>query len=128
MNGSARSQIYWLVGTSATLGAGSAFTGAILADTSITMGAGSTILYGRAIALEGAVTLDGNTVSDDGGAQDFESRGFSGGQDLGVGNGPPNDPPPGVPEPSTWAMLLVGFGLAGGALRRRLAAPSPSGA
>lgn len=24
-----------------------------------------------------------------------------------------------VPEPATWAMLLVGFGLAGGALRRR---------
>ena len=24
-----------------------------------------------------------------------------------------------VPEPSTWAMLLVGFALAGGALRQR---------
>ena len=26
---------------------------------------------------------------------------------------------PGVPEPATWAMLIAGFGLAGGALRRR---------
>jgi hypothetical protein len=26
-------------------------------------------------------------------------------------------PPPGVPEPSTWAMMLVGFALIGGALR-----------
>ena len=26
---------------------------------------------------------------------------------------------PGVPEPATWAMMIAGFGLAGGALRRR---------
>lgn len=26
---------------------------------------------------------------------------------------------PGVPEPATWAIMIVGFGLAGGALRRR---------
>jgi hypothetical protein len=26
---------------------------------------------------------------------------------------------PGIPEPSTWAMMIAGFGLAGGALRRR---------
>lgn len=29
----------------------------------------------------------------------------------------------GVPEPATWALLVLGFGLIGGALRRR-AAPS----
>ena len=28
-------------------------------------------------------------------------------------------PPPGVPEPATWAMMIAGFGLAGSALRRR---------
>lgn len=28
-------------------------------------------------------------------------------------------PPPGVPEPATWAMMLIGFGAAGAALRRR---------
>lgn len=28
-------------------------------------------------------------------------------------------PPPGVPEPSTWAMMLLGFGAAGLAMRRR---------
>jgi hypothetical protein len=72
------------------------------------------------------VTLDSNTVSDDGGRHDFDSMGFSGGRALDVGTGPSGDPPPGVPEPSTWAMLLAGFGLAGGALRRRLATPSPS--
>ena len=28
-------------------------------------------------------------------------------------------PPPGVPEPATWAMMLMGFGAAGAGLRRR---------
>ena len=28
-------------------------------------------------------------------------------------------PTPGVPEPGTWAMMIVGFGLAGGMLRNR---------
>ena len=31
----------------------------------------------------------------------------------------------GVPEPSTWALLIAGFGLAGSALRRRRAAAGP---
>ncbi len=29
------------------------------------------------------------------------------------------NPPAGVPEPATWAMLIAGFGLVGGAMRRR---------
>lgn len=32
---------------------------------------------------------------------------------------PPQDIGPGVPEPATWAMIVVGFGLLGSALRRR---------
>jgi len=38
---------------------------------------------------------------------------------FGAGNDPL--PPPGVPEPGTWALMLAGFGLAGSALRRRRA-------
>ncbi len=30
--------------------------------------------------------------------------------------------PPSVPEPATWAVMLMGFGLAGGVLRRRVSA------
>jgi hypothetical protein len=30
------------------------------------------------------------------------------------------DPTGGVPEPATWALMIAGFGLAGGALRRRV--------
>jgi len=32
---------------------------------------------------------------------------------------PPPPPVPGVPEPATWAMMIIGFGLLGGLLRRR---------
>ena len=31
----------------------------------------------------------------------------------------PPDPTPGVPEPATWAMLIMGFGIVGAAARRR---------
>jgi hypothetical protein len=36
-----------------------------------------------------------------------------------VGNSPLNQPPPGVPEPAAWAMMLLGFGGLGAVLRRR---------
>jgi hypothetical protein len=35
-----------------------------------------------------------------------------------------NQPPPGVPEPATWMMLISGFALAGAAMRRRKVAVS----
>jgi len=55
--------VYWQVGSSATLGTATAFEGNILALTSITMNAGATIDSGRALARNGAVTLDGNTIT-----------------------------------------------------------------
>lgn len=35
-------------------------------------------------------------------------------------------PAPGVPEPASWAMLILGFGAAGAAIRRSRAAPGPA--
>jgi type VI secretion system secreted protein VgrG len=49
---------FWQVGSSATLGATNAFEGHILALASITVGAGSSIVSGSALARNGAVTLD----------------------------------------------------------------------
>ena len=53
------SGLFWQVGSSATIVTNSTFAGNILALTSITLTTGSSIDYGRAIALNGAVTLDG---------------------------------------------------------------------
>ena len=53
--------IYWSVGTSATLGTNSIFYGNILADQAITLTTGAT-LYGRALTRVAAVTLDTNIV------------------------------------------------------------------
>lgn len=54
--------LYWQVGSSATLGTGTSFTGNILALTSITLTTGAN-MNGRALARNGAVTLDTNTIA-----------------------------------------------------------------
>jgi hypothetical protein len=54
--------VFWQVGSSATIGTGSAFAGNILALTSISLTTGAT-LNGRALARNGAVTLDTNTIT-----------------------------------------------------------------
>ncbi len=84
--------VYWDVGSSATLGTYTAFEGTILAVASVTVDTGATIEYGRAIALNGAVTLDDNIIT----AQTIC-----------------------VPEPATWAMMLIGFAGLGFAGARR---------
>lgn len=43
---------------------------------------------------------------------------------LTVDTVPPPPPPPAVPEPATWAMMIAGFGLVGGALRRQAGRPA----
>ena len=53
--------IFWQVGSSATLGTGSTLNGTVVALTSITLTTGAT-LNGRALASTGAVTMDTNTV------------------------------------------------------------------
>jgi hypothetical protein len=53
--------VFWQVGSSATLGASSLLTGTILASTSISMGDGVTIA-GRALARDAAVTMINDTV------------------------------------------------------------------
>lgn len=60
--GAKAKNIYWSVGTSATLGTNSIFFGNILADQSITLTTGAS-LTGRALTRIGAVTLDTNAVT-----------------------------------------------------------------
>lgn len=54
--------VFWQVGSSATLGTTTAFKGNILALTSITLDTGADVI-GRTLARNGAVTLDTNDVS-----------------------------------------------------------------
>ena len=62
IGGAQSCNIFWQIGSSATIGTGSAFKGTIIALTSITVTTGATI-DGRALARNGAVTLDTNTIS-----------------------------------------------------------------
>ena len=63
INGGGGNNVYWQVGSFATLGTGTEFTGNILAMTSITLNTGANINQGRALAREGAVTLVSNNIS-----------------------------------------------------------------
>jgi len=93
MGGAKASNVFWQVGSSATLGTGTHFTGTILALTSITATTNAAI-NGRLWARNGAVTLDHNNIS--------------------ASSASPAWSP--VPEPSS---LLAGLLLSAGILRRR---------
>ena len=62
INGANPCNVFWQIGSSATLGTGSTFAGNILALTSITVTTGVTV-NGRALARNGAVTLDSNLIN-----------------------------------------------------------------
>lgn len=59
--GAKSTNVFWQVGTSATLGTTSTFKGTIMANQSITLNTGAA-MNGRALARIGAVTLVGNAV------------------------------------------------------------------
>ena len=61
VNGASPCNVFWKVGSSATLGTTTSFKGTIVALTSITLNTGATV-DGRMLARNGAVTLDSNIV------------------------------------------------------------------
>jgi type VI secretion system secreted protein VgrG len=77
--------VFWQVGSSATLGSTSQLQGNLMALTSITMTTGATIRSGRALARNGALTLDDNSVSPPVGACTTSSMSVPG---TGAGNAP----------------------------------------
>ncbi len=62
INGAQSCNVFWQVGSSATIGTGTTFIGNILALASITLTTDATV-SGRALAQNGAVTMDSNTVT-----------------------------------------------------------------
>ncbi len=77
--------VFWQVGSSATFGAGTLFEGHILANQSITVGAGANFQDGSALAEAGAVTLSSNMITN----------------------------AVSVPEPSTMVLALAGAAVLG---------------
>jgi len=61
-NGAQAKNVFWAVGSSATLGTGSTFVGTILAYTAITVNTGCNIT-GRLLALNAAVTVDSSSIN-----------------------------------------------------------------
>jgi hypothetical protein len=61
-NGALACNVFWQVGSSATLGGSSTFVGTIMAADSDTLGAGATV-QGRVLAETGDVTLDADTIT-----------------------------------------------------------------
>jgi hypothetical protein len=62
INGASANNVFWQVGSSATIGATTAFAGNVIALASITFAQGAS-LTGRALARTAAVTMDTNSVA-----------------------------------------------------------------
>ncbi|MDT4922693.1 MAG: hypothetical protein QOG01_406 [Pseudonocardiales bacterium] len=96
VNGAQAGNVFWQVGSSATLGVNSTFKGTILAQTAITVNTGADV-QGRVLAGTAAVTLDSDAI-----------------------NAPSVAPSSGVPQAPLfgslgWAVTIAAF-LAGGAM------------
>jgi hypothetical protein len=61
VNGAQAANVFWQVGSSATIGTDTTFVGTIVAQASITVNTSATV-NGRLLALTGAITLAGNNV------------------------------------------------------------------
>jgi len=93
INPGSNDQVFWQVGSSATLGTTTDFYGSIIADASITLTTGADVNCGRVIALNGAVTMDTNNIN-------------TGNCAGGTGT---------TPEPGTIALVATGGAMAAGA-------------
>jgi hypothetical protein len=95
VNGAEAANIFWQVGSSATIGASTSFLGNILALTSITTNAGVS-MGGRLLARNGAVTMISLSLA----------------YPPSLVPGSPGGPPPTTPAPSSLILLLIGLACA----------------
>ena len=83
INGGSACNVFWQVGSSATLGTSTEFVGTIMALTSATLQTTAT-LEGRVLARNGAVTLDNNVITAPNCATTTGSGGSGGGSTAGT--------------------------------------------
>ena len=96
---SARScNVFWQIGSSATLGTTTDFVGNVLALTSISATTGATI-DGRLMARNGSVTLDSNVITS--GSCAVQPSPSGGSPTTPPGSPPPGSPSPGSPSPAS---------------------------
>lgn len=100
-NGATACDVWWQVGSSATLGTFTAFQGNVLALTTITLGTSATV-QGRVLARNGAVTLASNAINACAGGS---TPGFLVPAFFSAGNGA-------APTLSEWSMALMALLLA----------------
>jgi hypothetical protein len=105
VGGDATDSVYWVVGSSATLGSTTSFMGNIISLASDTLVTGAKDTCGSVIALTGAVTLDSNTIS--------KGCNSANGTTTGLGPGTAT----GVPEGGSTLLYLCSFLLPLGAMR-----------
>ena len=116
INPGSNTSIIWNVGSFASLGADTTFLGSIFAKSYVTAGARSTVsgvdgALGGVYSAESYVVTGADTVIGTGGNNGSSTRSLE---------PPPFDGGIGpLPEPSTWAMMICGFGFVGAAMRRR---------
>ena len=110
INGGSGCGVQWLVNSSATIGSGTTFLGNIVALTSIVLNSGASLNPGRALARNGAVTLNSNIVSQAACAAATVPPPFAGGPGSGV---------PALPHGMEWALLVIVLGTGAYILSRR---------
>jgi len=124
LNGASACNVFWQVGSSATLGTNSTMVGTVMALTSITATTGANVT-GRLLARNGAVTLDTNTITTP--AACIAASSFSGPGGVPLPAAGPSLPVMGVDLPwLAWSLSLVAIlagatGVVVSATRRRAA-------
>jgi hypothetical protein len=100
-NGALAANVFWQVGSSATIGTTATMLGTIMAQASVTINTGAT-LSGRAMARTGAVTLQANTITNT-----FTAGGTNGASGCFIATPVITGsqiPPPGQPQYKSWLI------------------------
>ncbi|MDP2709820.1 MAG: ice-binding family protein [Solirubrobacteraceae bacterium] len=104
-NGAQGCNVFWQVGSSATIGTYTQFVGNVLANQSITVNTAATVDSGRVLARNGAVTLDNNTIKATACATPPGDPDPGGDTDTGGGTTTPSTPTPVASPPPFFVAL-----------------------